>query len=179
MTEPISMTRCFGSAPRWSDYGVPCPAISSFGYQIDAGLIRTQMDSGYARQRRRYTHRPTTYQLTWTLTTGQLHAWEALLDRAYNWLYVPMVTGQVPDWMSVNHLIRFTGNPTISLQAKDLWQVSVTAEQYKINAECVLEQMCDELTKCLSSFAVAPSSGGWPEFAKGWGDRTDWSNPNG
>ena len=132
------MSACFGAAPRWADYGVPAPSISNFSYEVDAGLLRTPVDTGYARQRRRYTHRPTTYELTWRVTTSDLHAVENLIqERGYDWLYVPMVTGQVPKWMAVDHLIRMTSNLQVSLIEKDLWEANITAEQYKIDPRCL------------------------------------------
>lgn len=175
----INVTACFGAAPRWEDYGIPCPAIGSFGYEIDAGLLRTPMESGNARQRRRYTSRPTTYELTWLLTTAQLHHFEALLDKAFTWLYVPLVTGQVPQWVTADHLIRFINNPQVQLEAKDLWRVSVTAEQYKIDPGCMLTQMCNDIGPCLKSATFYTlSAPDWAGIATGWGDSTFWGVAN-
>ena len=174
------MFACFGSARRWADYGVPAPSISSFSYEVDAGLLRTSFDSGYVRQRRRYTHRPTTYDLTWRVRTPQLHAVENLIqERGYDWLYVPMVTGQVPKWMAVDHLIRMTSNLQVSLVEKDIWEATITAEQYKIDPDCLLDQVCDELSACLDKQYAPTISGGWNGFAGGWGTDAIWSTPNG
>jgi hypothetical protein len=175
----INVTACFGAAPRWEDYGIPCPAIGSFGYEIDAGLLRTPMESGHARQRRRYTSRPTSYELTWLLTTPQLHHFEALLDKAFTWLYVPLVTGQVPKWMAADHLIRFINNPQVQLEGKDLWRVSVVAEQYQIDLGCMLKEMCNDIGPCLTSatFYTFPAPD-WAGIATGWGDSTFWGVAN-
>jgi hypothetical protein len=133
-----SVQACFGTAPRWEDRGVTCPAIEGFGYEVDAGLLRTPIASAYARQRRRYTSRPTGYQLTWRLDTGQLNALEALVQSdGYKWIYVPAVTGQVDDWMAVDHLIRFTSNLQVRCDAEDSWTATIQAEQYKIDTKCI------------------------------------------
>ena len=40
----ISTSACFGAGKRWADYGIPCPSLEGFGYEIDAGLVRTPYD---------------------------------------------------------------------------------------------------------------------------------------
>ena len=181
------MSACFGTAPRWADYGVPAPSISNFSYEVDAGLLRTPVDTGYARQRRRYTHRPTTYELTWLVTTSDLHAVENLIqERGYDWLYVPMVTGQVPKWMAVDHLIRMTSNLQVSLVEKDLWEANITAEQYEIDPSCLFDQVCDELRGCLPTVSFRPITQPYPPLTN-WpiddsqmiADFGTWSNVNG
>ena len=184
----INVTACFGAAPRWETYGVPCPAIADFAYEVDAGLLRTPMESGHARQRRRYTSRPTSYQMTWRVTTAQLHALEDLIEsRGYSWIYVPLITGQVPKWMAVDHLIRFTSNLQVQLEQKDLWTASIQAEQYQIGADCVIAQMCNDIGDCLRSAGfptvtlppfppltpVDPTS-----FVAQWGDASKYPDPN-
>ena len=180
------MAACFGSAPRWASYGVPAPSISNFSYEVDAGLLRTPFESGYVRQRRRYTHRPTTYDLTWRVTTGGLHAVETLInERGYDWLYVPLVTGQVPKWMAVDHLIRMISNLQVSLIEKDLWEATITAEQYKIDPECLFNQVCNDLRGCLPDIRFRPLK--YDYTLKNWpisqsqmiADYGTWSNPNG
>ena len=118
-------------AVNWDDHHLPCPSILAFDYEIDLGLIRSDFDVGHARQKRRYLHRPTYYQVSWSgLTTGQLQAWEAFMQEyGFNWFCASFITGQTGDWVIDEHTIRFVENPQISLQRKDRWSVTITAEQ--------------------------------------------------
>lgn len=162
----VNTTGCFGTAPRWETYGVPCPSVDGFDYEVDAGLIRTPFDSGHNRQRRRYTHRPTTYSLNWRVNQSQLFALEQLvMEKGYDWLYVPMVTGQVPVWMATDHLIRFASNLQVSLEQQfkkpdgtydGIWAASITAEQYEIDIDCMTDQLCTVLRSCLPFVAFPP-----------------------
>jgi hypothetical protein len=146
------------------------------------------MESGQARQRRRYTHRPTRYQLVWRVNTKQLRALEDLvLSKGYEWLYVPMVTGQVPKWKAMDHLIRFTSNLQVRLEKKDLWTASIEAEQYKLDPECMAAQLCDDYLVCLNRIGFPTLT--FPPFppltpvdptvfVAQWGDITRYPDPN-
>ena len=101
MIKVIDGSPCFGVLVKTIDYEIPCPSISAFGYIADMGVARTPVAKGNARQRRLYQDRPTAYNLSWILTTEQLHAWESFAQKyGDNWFFLPMVTGQVPAWFS-------------------------------------------------------------------------------
>ena len=133
--------------------------------------------------------------MTWKVTQSQLHALESLvMEKGYDWLYVPMVTGQVPSWMAVDHLIRFVSNLTVTLDGvvnagrpdvDGLWTATIQAEQYKIDPLCLLEQMCDTVRSCLVQISFKPMGPypkllNWPidqaPMLAAWGI---WSNDNG
>jgi hypothetical protein len=176
----MDVTYCAESAIDWSDYHLPCPSISSFDYEIDAGLLRTQFESGAVRQRRRYKHRPTSYALTWSgLTTSQVQAVEIFAqEQGYNWFYAPLITGQVGRWKVLPHLIRFSSNLSVSLQKKDRWLVTVSAEQHDIDMECMLEIQCDDIIGCLENTSFPPVSIDWTQFSSMWGNKARWRDPN-
>ena len=179
MTKVIDGSPCFGGLVKTIDYKVPCPSISAFGYTADMGVMRTSVATGHARQRRIYQDRPTAYNLTWILTTGQLHAWEAFAQQyGYHWFFLPMVTGQVPAWFSVEHPVRFTDDFQVNLVQKDLWEVSVNAEQYKFDDECMLDLVCDQIRECLQHPVANPALPSWAPFVNSWGSSTFWGMPN-
>jgi hypothetical protein len=110
------------------------------------------------------------------------------MDQGFSWLYVPMVTGQVPLWAATDHLIRFISNPQVSLLQKDLWEVSITAEQFEIDVDCMMAGHCDTLAECLtkalfSDIVLPPFPPLSPvdptAFVAAWGDMTKWPDPNG
>lgn len=149
----INTTTCFptlASAPRWEAYGAPCPSIESHTYEVDAGLIRTEMDSGFFRQRRKYTSRQTKFRLTWRVNQAQLRTLEkSALAIGYDWFYLPLVSGQVSKFYAIDHPVRFISNLQVSLSARArrtttrqfvtdaVWDVSVEAEQYQFNNSCM------------------------------------------
>jgi hypothetical protein len=172
---------CFGPAVRWVDYDLPCPSILAFDYEIDAGVVRTAYDSGHHRQRRRYKHRPTYYEITWSgLTTVQLKAWEEFAQSfGTDWFYTPLVTAQVGRWHVMDHLVRMVGNPQVSLQEKNRWFVAVRVEQQKIDMDCMFEMQCDDIVACLEKASFPPIDLDWTNFNANWKDSSYWGAPNG
>lgn len=171
---------CFGSKPSTVDYCIPCPSIEAFGYTSDMGILRTQVARGRHRQRRLYKDQPRTYQLAWNLNTAQLNTWEKFAqDYGYSWHFIPMVTGQTPDWFPVEHPLRFTSNYEVNLIAENLWEITVQAEQYEIDFECFLELFCDEMMSCLDTHFPAFVEPDYTGLVDVIGDETFWGNPNG
>jgi hypothetical protein len=144
------------------------------------GVLRTSIATGQARQRRLFKDQPRTYELNWLLTTSQLHLWEAFAQQyGYDWHFLPLVTGQVPDWHPAEHPIRYISNYEANLAQRDLWEVTVQAEQYHIDPDCYFELYCDRLTECLDNkqFNI-PELMDWTTFAAVIGDKTVWGDPN-
>lgn len=57
--------------------GLPAPLRSGYGLQHVSPLMRTEMESGRARQRRRYTSVPTMTSVTWHFNQVQAQVFEA------------------------------------------------------------------------------------------------------
>jgi len=171
---------CFGSNPSTVDYCIPCPSIETFGYTADMGILRTQVARGRHRQRRLYLDQPRTYQLSWNLSTEALNKWERFAqDYGYSWHRIPAITGQVPGWFPVEHPVRFTSNYEVNLIREDLWEVTVQAEQWELDPDCLLELLCDEMMSCLDTYFphfVLPDYKGVVDVI---GYESVWGNPNG
>lgn len=60
------------ASPLWEQYGV----------EQDQGLIRTPMDSGWARQRRRYPSAPSTVTVRWLMTAPQIEFFKSWMASA-------------------------------------------------------------------------------------------------
>jgi hypothetical protein len=156
----ISGTTCYGSLHRWDAYGIPCPSVDQFSYTVDAGLIRTPMDTGHYRQRRRYSNRPTFYDLSWRVTTPQLHAVESFVqEKGYDWFLLPMVTGQQPLFEALDYPLRFISDLSVSIEStfkvderdEAIWNVTIQAEQYDVDTACALDLMCATIRECLQA----------------------------
>jgi hypothetical protein len=177
----ISGAPCGGASVKSVEFGLPCPSISAFSYSANMGVLRTSIATGHARQRRLFKDQPRTYELNWLLTTSQLNQWETFAQQyGYDWHFLPMVTGQVPDWHPAEHPIRYISNFEVNLAQRDLWEVTVQAEQHHINPECYFELYCDILSKCINEaqFKITPAPD-WVAFGASIGDKASWSNFNG
>ena len=76
---------------------LPKPSMSQYSLTPVNNVIRTDMESGPARTRRRYISVPTDVSVTWTLTRVELDAFqtfyrEAIYDGA-GWFLMPVVMG--------------------------------------------------------------------------------------
>jgi len=179
MTKVISGDPCFGGYVSTVAYEMPCPAIEGFGYSSGMGVLRTTVATGHARQRRLHLEEPRTYNLTWQLTTTQLRDFEAFAsNHGYAWHFMPMVTGQVYGWFPVEHPLRFISDYSVELLREDLWGVSVQAEQYVLDPDCMFELICDELLDCLPHYFPLTNAD-FSGFAAAVGADTTWGSPNG
>ena len=148
----INTTSCFptlATAPLWN---APCPSIEDNSYTVDAGLLRTTWENGRARQRRKYTSRPTTFKLSWRVNQAGLKTLEEqALAIGYTWFFLPLVSGQVSRFYAIDHPVRFISDLTVTLDSKArrattttglsqhdaVWTVSVDAEQFDFNSACM------------------------------------------
>ncbi|MCG8709274.1 hypothetical protein JHU04_002515 [Brenneria sp. 4F2] len=113
------------------DY-LPMPLRTGLGFKPVSPILRTEMTSGRARQRRRYKSTPTQAEITWVMTDSQsqlFEAWfsEIIIDGS-SWFYM-----QIRTPMGVqSYKCRFTDiyeGPT--LFAIGRWQFSATLELWE------------------------------------------------
>lgn len=111
---------------------LPLAQRTGLGYQPTSPVLRTELTSGRARQRRKYTSTPTQAGVTWIFTDVQsqlFEAWfrDALVDAA-NWFNMRIRT---PLGLS-DYACRFTDiyqGPT--LVALGFWQFTATLELWE------------------------------------------------
>jgi hypothetical protein len=77
--------------------GLPKPSMRQYSLTPVNNVLRTEMESGPARTRRRYISVPTDVSVVWTLTRAELEAFqtfyrEAIYDGA-GWFLMPVVMG--------------------------------------------------------------------------------------
>lgn len=89
---------------------LPTPLREGYGMQHVSPLQRTEMDSGRARQRRRFTSVPTIVSVSWLMTNGQAALFESwfkhtAMDGAA-WFQCPL---QTPSGGIQYYNARFTG----------------------------------------------------------------------
>jgi hypothetical protein len=76
---------------------LPAALIASYSVKPDVGFIRTDMDVGAARQRRRYTAQPSRIPVSWIFTAAQMAAfktfYETTLDVGTGWFTMTINAG--------------------------------------------------------------------------------------
>ena len=111
---------------------LPAPGPASYALTPVKAFSRTDMDSGTARQRRRFTRTPSYHQVVWTFTQEQFAVFEGFL--AYevglgaNWFQTRMLNG-----LDMNEVqARFMDDPPYQASllgsSKDIFQVTATLE---------------------------------------------------
>lgn len=111
----------------WPDR-LPAPMAAGYSYQPQAPFIRTNMDTGLARQRRRFISIPTQISVTWTLDQEGLALFEAfvhydLLD-GLCWFSAVVINGM--ERQSVK--ARMIGAFKVDNVEPGAWRVSATLE---------------------------------------------------
>lgn len=93
----------------WPQDKLSLPTIGGYGIDPQEGVARTDMDSGPARQRRRWTTSPTQFAVTFKFTRTQLVIFEGwyynVAAEGANWFNIPLLSGLG----IVTHECRFMG----------------------------------------------------------------------
>lgn len=114
----------------WPDR-LPFPSVQ-YSYQPKASYVRTDMDAGRPRVRRRFLKTPTTVALQWSLTQEQLELFEGFVFHdllgGIAWFVMPIANGR-----GINRVkVRFSQPDSpyqVSLVAPDReWTVTAQAE---------------------------------------------------
>ena len=107
---------------------LPQPNLNGYAIKPDAGFIRTDMDVGPARQRRRYTAPPSRISASWVFNATQMAAFktffETTLDLGSGWFTLNINAGAG----MADKDCRFTEPYQASLSASGVWSVSASLE---------------------------------------------------
>ena len=116
--------------PTWPST-LPAPRVSGYSLESGDATVRTDMESGPARVRRRYTAAPDTLQLRWLFSDTQMDTfrdtWDGDWAHGSAWINLPVRDGRTGG--VVNHEAR--PNPakfTAELVSANVWTVSMTVE---------------------------------------------------
>lgn len=89
---------------------LPYPLLSSTSFKQQSNTLRTEMNSGRARQRRRFLSVPTTMPATWRLSSTLATVFEGFYEhdlKANEWFLMDIPT---PQGM-IEHEVRFINSP--------------------------------------------------------------------
>lgn len=126
------------TVPMWP-IRLPPPLVSGYSYNQKAAMARTEMDSGIARSRRRFSRAPAQINLKWLLEQDQLAVFEyfwhfEVLDGA-SWFDTIASGGVGPQYLRVRCV---SDGYTSTAVDGGYWEVSIQAEALempKINAD--------------------------------------------
>lgn len=108
---------------------LPPPGLSGYELQTVPPFVRTEMDSGRARQRRRFTSVPTIVPVQWLFTSGEFALFEGWfryqIDDGAAWFAGPLKTSQ-----GIRHDYdqRFTSMYRAAARGPRYWMVDAEIE---------------------------------------------------
>lgn len=110
--------------------GLPYPSADGYTTESQDVTIRTDMETGPARVRRRYTSGIDTTQLTWVLSESQVAQWITFYEDEWlqgaAWASIPMLS---PRTASIgSYTARPTSQPKYTLVNDTTWKVALTVE---------------------------------------------------
>jgi hypothetical protein len=99
---------------------IPGVVMHGLGFKPEQSFVRTDMESGPARQRRRFSAAPTIFTVSWTFTRAQLAVFEKFYD-------VDLAGGT--NWFNVN-LPNGMGNTTYTARFKEPYNAQTAAREF-------------------------------------------------
>lgn len=109
---------------------LPIPLGSDYMLDFGDPTVRTDMDSGPARVRRRYTAAPDLISVSWKFTESQMAAFrvfiETDIDYGAAWFYLSLKDGSAAGM--VTREVRFAAPPRAAYIPGGYWHVSATLE---------------------------------------------------
>lgn len=109
---------------------LPYPSADGYSTESEDVTIRTDMESGAARVRRRYTSGRDTTQLSWVLDESQVVSWITFYEddwlQGAAWASIPMLSPRTAEVGSYS--TRPTSTPKYTLINETTWRVNLTVE---------------------------------------------------
>lgn len=113
----------------WPDT-LPHPQASGYGIQAADCTVRTDMESGPARVRRRYTSAPDSITLRWVFTEAQMVIFRAFYESDFQqgaaWVFMPIKDGRTAGMVSRE--CRPTSPFKAEYSGRDVWVVEMPVE---------------------------------------------------
>ena len=123
----------------------PSPTLQSYSVSPDESIARTKMESGAARQRRRFTSTPSRVNLRWVMDArifGLFEAWyHYKAKEGAEWIEIDLKNG----FGYVSNQARFLAPYSAKLLSGDIWEVVANLEvrEMKIADEATLDFALD------------------------------------
>lgn len=130
---------------------LPAAILNQYYLQQQRNVVRTDMEQGAPRQRRRFEDTFTSAKVKWILTGEQMKLFEGwykhMAEEGGVWVQMPI---KVPKGI-LPHRVRFATAIKQKLLSEDLWEVSSTLD---LESEDILSKA--EVSAIISAGVVAP-----------------------
>ena len=107
---------------------LPLPTVQGYGIRPGEAILRTEMEAGPARQRKRFTQVPTRIAVRWVMRREQFALFEAWYrwraKEGGEWFEIPLLGGLG----LVTHQARFTRQFDAKLMGGVLWEIASELE---------------------------------------------------
>lgn len=117
---------------------LPLPRLKDAAYKRQSNILRTEMSTGRARQRRKHLSVPTLMEATWRLRKDEATVFEGFVDHGVNlidWFLMDILTPRGV----VKHQVRFMKDPLENMKPISalVWQYQAQIEmkEYKAASE--------------------------------------------
>jgi hypothetical protein len=118
---------------------LPAPLLSDHSLKQQSNLLRTKMDSGHSRVRRRFKSVPTVNKASWLLKNADAAVFEGFIEHALHGASVWFLMDVLTPLGIVEHEVRFITSPMEDYKALNaLWW------QYKAKIEINQRQIISE-----------------------------------
>lgn len=108
---------------------LPGVSVHNYSFTPQSAVVRTEVDAGFARVRRRFTQTPTEINVTWNFTRTQLGIFEKFFENdIYDgsaWFYIDLFNG--------------TGKSTYTARFKAPYTAKTIAREYMFEVTATLE----------------------------------------
>jgi hypothetical protein len=109
----------------------PLPLWQGYNYNVNMEVIRTPMDTGYPRQRRRHKSMPHLFNVTFRVKQELLGKWQRWINEVgYQWFVMPvadMYSSEAGKDCS-DQQVRFTADLQIALRTPRVYEISTQME---------------------------------------------------
>lgn len=113
---------------RYPDNKLPLPQLKSYSVKRASSALKTKMDSGYQRKRRRFKNTPSIVSIKFLFSSSEFELFEGwyhnVLLEGQHWFNMPVKTAAG----LVEHACRFSGDYAHKPLTQKLWQVTAKLE---------------------------------------------------
>jgi hypothetical protein len=127
---------------------LPRPLIDGYGLTALPSTVRTDMDNGFARMRRRFTRAPTIATVAWNMPATDFGLfdswWRSVLLDGTSWFLLPMRNGVSDD----HWLVRGIQPPEAALLTADVYKIT-----WRLEVDAVAYLSADDVAAIIASQA--------------------------
>lgn len=104
----------------------PEPTINGYGIAVNMGIVRTEMENGYAKQRKRLLNMPQSFNMVFAIPLDMLNKWQVWVnDNAYEDFNINLTSFETTTGFCSTHVVKFISDLNIQPLTADTFNISV------------------------------------------------------